>query len=343
MTHITFVGTGASRGDDGCGDGGVSREASFADSITISHCMHAGHRTCENAPHGYRAMTILLALGSSLLWGVADFFGGKTSRGRSTVLVVLISQMAGFLLALIVAIVSRSFSAPTGYLPWAIGAGMAGASAVVLFYQALAIGTMGIVAPIAALGVIIPVLFGVFSGVVPSALCLAGIVIAIAGVVITARPTDAAVRTERHALSILLAIGAATGFGLLQYAISGGAHYSTVMTMLVMRCTTIPLLALGIGLSLHPGRRGPREPASGFPPKVIALIIVIGVFDVSANLLFAQASIYGALSVVAVLGSLYPATTVLLARIVDKEKMSPLQNAGVLSAITGVAMIAAGS
>jgi drug/metabolite transporter (DMT)-like permease len=285
-------------------------------------------------------MTILLALGSSLMWGVADFFGGKTSRGRSTVLVVLISQMAGLLLALVVALASGSFSAPIGYLPWAMGAGLAGGSAVVLFYQGLAIGTMGIVAPIAALGVIIPVLIGVFSGVVPSALCLAGIVIAIAGVVVTARPTGTAVRTERHALSILLAIGAAAGFGLLQYAISGGSPYSTVMTMLVMRCTSIPLLALATVLTL---RRGPHERAEGFPPTVIALIIAIGVSDVSANLLFAQASISGALSVVAVLGSLYPATTVFLARIIDHEKMSRLQNAGVLGAMTGVAMIATGS
>lgn len=276
------------------------------------------------------------------MWGVADYFGGKTSRGRSTVVVVLISQTAGLSLAVIVAIVSGSVGAPNGYVPWAIGAGLAGAAAVLLFYQALAIGAMGIVAPIAALGVIIPVVIGVFSGVVPSALCLVGIVVAIGGVVITARPADTTVRTERHARSILLAIGAAAGFGLLQYAISGGAAYSTVMTMVVMRCTSVPLLALGTVMSLR-SRRRHHQPPQRFPPKVVALVIGIGITDVSANLLFAQASVSGALSVVAVLGSLYPAMTVLLARVIDHEKMSRLQNAGVLAAITGVAMIAAGS
>jgi drug/metabolite transporter (DMT)-like permease len=276
------------------------------------------------------------------MWGVADYFGGRTSRGRSTVVVVLISQLAGLLVAVIVAIVLGSSVAPAGYVPWAIGAGLAGASAVVLFYQALAIGTMGIVAPIAALGVIVPVVIGLFSGVVPSPLCLVGIVVAIGGVVVTARPADTAVRTQRHALSVLLASGAAAGFGLLQYAISGGAEYSTVMTMVIMRCTSVPLLALGAVLALR-SRRRHHEPAQRFPPKVFALIIVIGIFDVSANLLFAQASVSGALSVVAVLGSLYPATTVLLARVIDNETMSRLQNAGVLGAITGVAMIAAGS
>lgn len=287
-------------------------------------------------------MTLLLSLGSSLMWGVADYFGGKTSRGRSTVLVVLISQMAGLLVAVIAATASGSFASSAGYVPWAIGAGLAGASAVLLFYQALAIGTMGIVAPIAALGVIIPVAIGVFSGVLPSALCLAGIVVAIGGVVITARPADTAGRTERHALSILLAIGAAVGFGLLQYAISGGAAYSTVMTMVVMRCTSVPLLALGALVALR-SRRRQHGSAQRLSPKVIGLLIAIGISDVSANLMFAQASVSGALSVVAVLGSLYPAMTVLLARVIDHERMSRLQNAGVLGAITGVAMIAAGS
>jgi len=286
-------------------------------------------------------VTILLALGSSLLWGVADFFGGKTSRNRMTVAVVLIAQLAGLLLALVVALASGSMAASTGYVPWAIGAGMAGAFAVVLFYQALAIGTMGVVAPIAALGVIIPVIIGMFSGVMPSALCIAGIVIAIGGVVTTARPADSSTRSERRAQSILLAVGAAVGFGLLQYAISGGARYSTIMTMVVMRCTSIPLLAFVTLLVLRSQRESDESPAR-FSKRVIGLVVIVGVFDVSANLLFAEASVSGALAVVAVLGSLYPAATVLLARIIDHERMSTLQNLGVAAAVTGVAMIAAG-
>lgn len=287
-------------------------------------------------------MTILLALASSMLWGVADFLGGKTSRGRSTVLVVLVSQSAGLLLALGVAAGSGAFTAPTGYVPWAIGAGLAGASAVVLFYQALAIGTMGIVAPVAALGVIIPVVIGVVGGVTPSALCIAGIAVAIVGVVITARPADSAPPARRRGRSIALAIGAAVGFGLLQYAIAGGASYSTVMTMLVMRCTSVPLLAIA-GLITWRVERGQHRPAAMFPPRILLLVIVIGIFDVSANLLFAVASVSAALAVVAVLGSLYPAATVLLARAVDHERMSRAQNVGVAAAISGVAMIAAGS
>lgn len=284
-------------------------------------------------------MTILLALTSSLLWGIADFLGGKTSRGRPTVVVVLVSQSVGLAVAVVVAVAARSLEDPLGYVPWAVCAGLTGAAAVLLFYQALAIGTMGIVAPIAALGVIIPVVIGVVGGEMPSALCIAGIVLAIVGVVAAARPAERAEGATRHGRSILFAVGAAIGFGLLQYAIAGGAAYSTVMTMVVMRCTSVPLLALVSVLAL----RSHRTTTSSYPPRVLALIAVIGVFDVGANLLFAVASVSGALAVVAVLGSLYPAATVLLARTIDHARMSAAQNGGVAAAITGVAMIAAGS
>ncbi len=287
-------------------------------------------------------MTILLSLASSLLWGVADFLGGKTSRGRLTVSVVLFSQLAGLVAVLIVALVTGSITTSPDYVPWAIAAGLTGCCAVVLFYQALAVGTMGVVAPVAALGVVIPVAIGIVRGVMPSTLCIAGIVLAIGGVVVAARPADSGARSDRHVRSVLLAVGAAIGFGLLQYAISGGAEYSTVMTMVVMRCTSVPVLAIVTALTLR-ARNGRHELAQSFSMGVVALIVVIGIFDVGANLLFALATVSGALPVVAVLGSLYPAATVLLARIFDHERMSGVQNAGVLSAITGVAMIAAGS
>ena len=223
---------------------------------------------------------------------------------------------------------------------------MSGASAVVLFYQALAIGTMGVVAPLAALGVIVPVVIGIFSGALPSILCIAGIVIAIVGVVATAGPGGGDTHTSGHTRSILLAIGAAVGFGLLQYAISGGSKYSTVMTMVAMRSTSVPVLALISLFTLRSTLRTPlqrREAAASFTPRALAVLLMIGVFDVSANLLFAIATVSGSLAVVAVLGSLYPAATVLLARIVDHEKLTGLQDIGVLAAVTGVAMIAAGS
>ncbi len=290
-------------------------------------------------------MPILLALASSLLWGVADFYGGSAARRLPALQVVLISQAAGLLVAAAAVIASGSVGAPTGYLPWAVAAGLAGAGAVVLFYRALAIGTMGVVAPLAALGVIVPVLIGLFAGSVPSVVCLAGIVVAIGGVIVTAGPSRSATAPSGHTRSVVMAIGAAAGFGFLQVAISGGSKYSTVMTMAVMRTVSVPVLGLITVLSIRASsRRGdPSDSRLPVSRPLLALIAVVGVFDVSANLLFGIATVSGSLAIVAVLGSLYPAATVLLARIVDSERMSPTQNIGVLAAITGVAMIAVGS
>ena len=285
-------------------------------------------------------MTILLALASSLLWGVADFAGGKSARRVLALVVVLISQIAGLVTALATAVASDSLTAPMGYLPWAVGAGLAGVFALVLFYRALAIGTMGIVAPLAALGVIVPVVIGLARGNLPSVLCLAGIVVAIGGVVTAAGPSRSAVRTSGHARSVLLATGAAIGFGLVEYAISGGSKYSVVMTMVAMRVTSVPVLAV-LTLTALRARSDPSGPWRS--PRLLGLIALAGIFDVSANLLFGLATVSGSLAIVAVLGSLYPAATVLLARFVDGERMSRVQNTGVLAALVGVAMIAAGS
>lgn len=289
-------------------------------------------------------MTVLLALASSLLWGVADYFGGKQSRRVPTLVVVLISQASGLLVVVLTPTVAGSFSAPTGYIPWAVGAGVAGASGVVLFYRALAIGTMGVVAPLAALGVVVPVLIGLFGGALPSVVSLVGMVVAVIGVVTTAGPSRSGSNAGGQARSVWLALGAAAAFGLLQYAISGGSKYSTVMTMVVMRVSSVPGLAVITWFALRPSSSGDRVAVrAALDPRTVLIVVVIGVFDVGANLLFATASVSGALAIVAVLGSLYPAATVLLARVIDRERLTGIQNVGVLAAVVGVALIAAGA
>lgn len=286
-------------------------------------------------------MTIVLSLASSLLWGVADFLGGKTARRLSALVVVLLSQAAGLVLALLVAAGAGAFPDPLGYLPWAVGAGVAGATAVLLFYRALAIGTMGVVAPLAALGVVVPVGVDLVTGHVPSAVTVAGIVIAVVGVVATAGPTSHGGGRD-HTRSIVLAVGAALGFGLLQIGIARGSDYSTLMTMVAMRGASVPLLVVATILTLR-ARSARGDAGEGrVGARTLLVIVAIGVFDVGANLLFAVASTSGALAVVAVLGSLYPAATVVLARFVDHERLSRTQNLGVAGALAGVVMIAAG-
>src|ERR1700712_3746865 len=196
-------------------------------------------------------MTILLALTSGLMWGAADFFGGSASGRWRGVLVVLTSRAAGLVLVLLIALAVGAFSAPPGYLPWAVGAGLAGAAALLLYYRALAIGTMGVVAPIASLGVIVPVVIGLFTGTLPTALCLAGIVVAIVGVVASPGPGGSGDHRAKpgHSRSVVMAIGSAAGFGVVLFAISEGARYSAVMTMVTMRSASVPAL-LVVAVSL---------------------------------------------------------------------------------------------
>jgi drug/metabolite transporter (DMT)-like permease len=277
-------------------------------------------------------MAALLALLSSVLWGGADFLGGTISRRLPALLVVGASQLAGLLTVAVVATAAGELDAPTGYLPWAVAAGLAGLGGLVAFYRALAMGTMGVVSPIAALGVVVPVAVGLARGERPGALQLVGIVVAVLGVVLASGPE---LSGRAGAKPLLLAVAAAVGFGLALLFIAEGAQTSTLMTLLTMRVTSVLVVAL---LLVSLARRTPlRLSAGDLPP-----IAVVGIGDAAANLTFGWASTRGLVSVVAVLGSLYPVVTVLLARVVHQERLAAVQNVGVVAALAGVGLIAAG-
>jgi drug/metabolite transporter (DMT)-like permease len=281
-------------------------------------------------------MAALLALLSSLLWGAADFLGGTISRRLPALLVVGASQFAGLLTVTVVAAAVGEFSAPTGYLPWAVAAGLAGLGGLVAFYRALAIGTMGVVSPIAALGVVVPVAVGLGRGERPGAVQLVGIVVAVLGVVLASGPE---LSGRAGARPLLLAVAAAVGFGLALLFISEGAQTSTLMTLVTMRATSVFVVALLLVSQL--AARSRRTPVR-LTARDLPLIAVIGIGDAAANLTFGWASTRGLVSVVAVLGSLYPVVTVLLARVVHHERLAVVQNVGVVAALAGVGLIAAG-
>lgn len=281
-------------------------------------------------------MSVVLALISSLLWGIGDFCGGTASRRVPTAVVVLVSQASGLLLALLAALATGAVTDPIGYLPWAVAAGLSGAAGLLLFYRAMAIGTMGVVSPIAALSVVIPVAVGLATGNWPSAVAGGGIVLAVVGVVAASGPERAAGRSIRP---VVLAVISAVCFGVALLCIARGAAVSPVMTMVGMRVASVaPLAVFCLVLRV---RGGLWESGAAHPGlRIWLLVVVAGLFDVSANLAFAVASTGAALAVVAVLGSLYPAVTVLLARVVHGERLARLQQAGVLLALVGVALIA---
>lgn len=281
-------------------------------------------------------MAVVLALLSSLLWGSADFLGGTISRRRMAVLVVASSQAAGLVAIALVALLAGALDDPTGYLWWAVGAGLAGMLGLVCFYAALAMGTMGVVSPIAALGVVVPVLVGLARGERPATIQLVGITIAVLGVVLASGPE---LSGRAGARPLVLAALSAVGFGLALLFIAEGARTSTLMTLVTMRVTSVAVLTVALAVVVRRLVRGRRL---SLDRRDAALVTVTGLADVAANLTFGLASTRGLVSIVAVLGSLYPVVTVLLARVIHAERLGLAQTVGVAGALGGVALIAAG-
>lgn len=280
-------------------------------------------------------MAAVLALLSSLLWGGADFLGGTVSRRRPAALVVGSSQLVGLIAIGVVAVAAGALGDDRGYLPWAVVSGLAGLVGLVCFYAALASGTMGVVSPIAALGVVVPVLVGLVRGERPATLQMVGIAMAVLGVVLASGPE---LSGRAGARPLVLALVAALGFGLALLFIAEGSRSSTLMTLVTMRLTSVTIMAVVLAVAVR------RVDRSGMrlDRRDVALVALVGLGDVAANLAFGLASTRGLVSVVAVLGSLYPVVTVLLARVLHGERLAPAQTLGVAGALGGVALIASG-
>ncbi|MBM6403966.1 DMT family transporter [Phycicoccus sp. CSK15P-2] len=274
-------------------------------------------------------MLSLLALGSSLIWGASDFLAGMASRRRRPVAVVGWTQgLALVVLTLVVAVV-HGVPATGPWTPWAVGAGVAGLGGLLCFYTALSAGTMGVIAPIAGLGVVVPVVLGVAGGERPSASAWAGMAVAVLGVTLASGPELAAGLSVRP---VALAVGAAVGFGLTLYLLDRGARDDTLLTLWGMRVTSVAVLLVVALLARSAGGVGVRE---------LPGLLVIGCGDLGANALFAVASSRGQVSVASVLGSLYPVVTAVLARVVLDERLRRVQQVGVGLAVGGAVLIAA--
>lgn len=167
----------------------------------------------------------LLALGSALTWGVADFSGGMLSRRLPSAAVVGVSQACSLVALLVLLPFMPGPHLVEGWIGWAIVAGLAGSGALVCFYRALAFGTVGVVSPISALAVSIPVIAGFAAGEQPRTLQVAGIVAAITGAVLASGPE---LRGEQHVKqrAIWYALAAAVGFGITMLAIARGSASS---------------------------------------------------------------------------------------------------------------------
>jgi drug/metabolite transporter (DMT)-like permease len=286
-------------------------------------------------------MTALLALAASVLWGASDFAGGLCARRYPLLSVVAVSQLAGMVFMLAVAVPTGHLDAPLGYLPWALGSGLVGCVALLAFYRALATGTMGVVAPIAALGVAVPVAVGLGEGDSPGPVQLAGLALAVCGVVLASGPEVGRSASRRSVAAswrpLVLSVVAALGFGSVIVFVVHGSRVDVDMTLLVMRGVSAAVVCAVI-VARSPAAGGRRR----LDIRSVATLAAVGGVDLAANACYAVASQRGLLSLVAVLSSLYPAITVLLAWRVLGERLRPVQTTGVIGALAGVVLIAAG-
>jgi drug/metabolite transporter (DMT)-like permease len=278
------------------------------------------------------ALAVLLALASSATGGVADFAGGLLARRLPTISVTVISQAAGFA-ALLVALTLLGGGIDGGSLAIGLLAGVGGGIGLASFYKALALGTMSIVSPIVACGAVVPFAISLATGERPSALALAGAVIALSGAVLASTEERRAPEADR-ARAVAIAAVAAVALGLFTYFLGLGSREGSALSTLVgARVGSLTLLA-----ALAVARRAPLR----LGRTRLAAVAAVGLCDVAANALFALASTYGLLALVSVLGSLYPVTTVLLAYALLGERLTRVQVAGIAVALAGVAALGAG-
>ncbi len=274
---------------------------------------------------------VVLALAAAAAWGTGDFFGGLASRRTHVLTVLAISQLVGLLGVLVWLLASGDrWPGWSNALP-AAGAGLAGAVGLACLYRGMAIGAMGIVAPISATAPVVPLALDAAQGRTPAALQWLGIALALAGIVLVSLEPAATPRTA--AAGAGLALVAALGFGLFIVGVAGAADASVPWAIAVARGTAVATVLAAL---LWAGVR-PVAPASLLP-----LILAVGLFDTGANILLAVATTRGLTGVVAVLSSLYPLVTIVLARIVLAERLSPRRRTGGVVALTGAALIAAG-
>jgi drug/metabolite transporter (DMT)-like permease len=278
-----------------------------------------------------------LALASALLYGAADFTGGLATRRAGTLPVVLLSQFSGFVLLLVLLPILPPASPSRTDLLWGVSAGLSGGVGVALLYRALAIGRMAVVAPTTAVcAVALPVAVSIVLGERPGPLAVLGIVLGVGAIVLVSQQTTSAASDQRHAGRLPPGVGIALvsglAIGLFFLSLARTRPEAGMWPILASRGTSVTLF----GLAAAAGRRSVRIPG------VLLLTLLCGVVDMSANALYLLAARTGPLSVVVTLSSLYPASTVLLARAVLGERLNARQIVGVGCALAAIALIVSG-
>ncbi len=273
-----------------------------------------------------------LGFATAVCWGLADFLGGLLTRRLALPVVLLVSQLAGLsAIAVVVAVAAPEVPAAADVAP-AVVAGACQLAGIAALYGALAIGTMSVISPISASGAaILPVVVGIATGERPEGLQIAGMAAALTGAVLATRSAESA-RGAASRRALALGAIAALGFGGFYVGMDAAVDSADPFWALLAARATAGLALVVVLLGLRPRLDARRAD--------LPALVLIGLLDIGANTCFTLGAETGLLSVVSVLASLYPVTTVVLARAVLGERLGTVQAAGVAIALTGVALIA---
>jgi drug/metabolite transporter (DMT)-like permease len=270
---------------------------------------------------------LALALGASLAWGVADFAGPLVGRTLGTLRVLFWAQVGG-LAAIALAVAVRGEQPHTWLVLLAVPAALSGTLGLWAYYRGVAAGAISVVAPIAGASAIIPVVYGIATGDSPSALQVGGIACALVGVVLASLEHQEGAR--RIAAGVGLAVIAAIGFGFYFPPMHTAGKADFWWASVAFRTTALLVIAAAVGV---------QRPNLRLRPRDLAIAFGVGIGDTIGNVLYAASSGHGLVSLTAVLASLYPIVTVLLAAAVLSERTAPTQKAGIALTLAGVVLI----
>jgi drug/metabolite transporter (DMT)-like permease len=273
-------------------------------------------------------LAVVLALGASVVWGAGDFAGGLTTKQLPVWSVVIGSQSAGLLMMLVLALATGEPLPSVQTAGWAVAAGLAGAIGVAALYGALATGAMGLVAPISGVGAAgIPIAFGVLVGERPTMLQVAGMIAGLLAVGLASGPVKGG--SNR---GVGLAVIAAIGFGTLFVLFKQAGATSVFWPLVAARVGSVSVFTAWCSAT---GR-----PVLPPPSRAALLVALAGLLDMTANGLYILSTRQGLLSLVAVLSSLYPIGTAVLARVILDERLTRRQQLCAVMALGGAVLIA---
>jgi uncharacterized membrane protein len=270
---------------------------------------------------------LALALGASLAWGVADFVGPLVARSLGSLRVLFWAQVGG-VAAIALAVAVRGERPHDWLVLLAVPAAFAGTLGLAAYYRGIAAGAISVVAPIAGASAVIPVVFGFATGDSPSIAQVSGIALALAGVVLASlEPQEG---SRRVAAGVGLALLAAIGFGCYFPPMHVAGKADFWWASLIFRSTALVVIAAAVAV---------KKPDLRIRGRELVIVLAVGIGDTIGNVLFAASSGHGLVSLTAVLASLYPIVTVLLAASVLSEQTAPAQKAGIALTLAGVVLI----